>query len=166
MRDFHGPYRWSYQWSVMLHSDPMLRHACACSLNLHAYAGGPWRNEVRAKHNHTRISCCCILELGSPELTRRLLWAFFQFKPRSWTSSAAVLLRNYCARTWTHTVFERWILVGENWVEPLPFERATWSAPEIGITFGAGQNKTPVYNGGTSSNLMSPLSTETPVESC
>ena len=162
MRDFHGPCFWSYQWSVTLHSDPMLRHAFACSLNLHAHASGLWRNKVRAKHNHTRGSCCCILELGSPELMCRLLWAFFQFKPRSWTSS--VLSRNYSARTWTHAAFERWI--GENWVEPLPFERATWSDRKIGITFGAGQNETPVSNAGTSSNLMFPPSTEAPVESC
>ena len=71
---------------------------------------------------------------------------------------------NHCARTCTHAAFERWI--GENWVEPLPFERATWSDPKVGITFGAGQNETPVYNGGTSSDLMSPPSTEAPVESC
>ena len=158
MRDFHGPDFWSYQY-VTLHSDPMLRHAHACSLNLHAHAGGPWCNKVRAKHNHARGWCCCSWNL---ELTCRLLWASFQFKPRSWTSS--VLLRNFCARTWTHAAFERWI--GENWAEPLLFERATWSDPKFGITFGAGQDKTLVYNGGTSSNLMSPPSTEAPVESC
>ena len=161
MRDFHGPYFWSYQWSVTLHSDPMLQHACACSLNLHAHAGGLWRNKVRAKHNHTRGSCCCIWNLDLRNW-RVDYFGFFQFKPRSWTSS--VLLSNYCACTWTHAAFERWI--GENWVEPLPFERATWSDPKIEITFGAGQNETPAYNGSTSSNLMSPPSTEAPVESC
>ena len=40
------------------------------------------------------------------------------------------------------------------------------SDPKFGITFGAGQNKTLVYNGGTISSLMSPPSTEAPVKGC
>ena len=93
----------------------MLRRAawtCKRSLagrGMHSY------NKVPAKHNHARSWCCCSLEL-----TCRLLWASFQFTPRSWKSS--VLLRNCSARTWTHALFESWI--GENWAEPLPFERA------------------------------------------
>ena len=166
--------KWRFRWSqcvvftghilkLSVKRDAALRSdVTACTRVQPELAWARRRAVAQQSASETHGSCCCILELGSPELTCRLLWAFFQFKPRSWTSS--VLLRNYSARTWTDAAFERWI--GENWVEPLPFERATWSDPKIGITFGAGQNKTPVYNGGTSSNLMSPPSTEALVESC
>ena len=113
-------------------------------------------NKVPAKHNHARSWCCCSLEL-----TCRLLWASFQFTPRSWKSS--VLLRNCSARTWTHAPFESWI--GENWAEPLPFDRAI--RPEVWnhFRYGTKQNArvqrwhdfqpdVPTFNGSTPQRLL------------
>ena len=95
------------------------------------------------------------------ELTCRLLGASFQFTPRSWKSS--VLLRNCSARTWTHAPFESWI--GENWAEPLPFERAI--RPEVWNHFRCGtkqnarvqrwhdfQPDVPNFNGSTRQRLL------------
>ena len=110
-------------------------------------------NKVRPKHNRAHGWCCCSLELGIDMSTTLQLLSILPQDHESPQSS--VLLRNCSTRTWTHAPFERWI--GENRAEPLPLVR---SIRPFGITFGVGQNKTLVYNGSTTSNLMSPPSTD------
>ena len=157
MRDFHGPF---LKLPVSLHSVVHVRAAWTC-MPTPARRAVACIHERKCERNKTMRAVDAVV--SNLELTCQLLWASFQFTPRKWKSS--VLLRNCSARTWTHAPFERWI--GKNWAEPLPSgERPMQSDPKLGITYGAGQTKTLVSNGGTISNLMSSPSTEASSERC
>ena len=148
MRDFHGPF---LKIPVSLHSDVHTRAAWTC-MPTQAGRGMHSCNKVRAKPKvKTMRAVDAVRVVSNLELTCQLLWASFQFTPRKWKSS--VLLRNCSARTWTHAPFKRWI--GET--KQSHFRLREQSDPKLGITFSAGQNKTLVYNGGTTSNLTSHL---------
>ena len=163
MRDFHvhGPiFEVTPVKRDALHSDNVTaaaRTRVQPELACVRRAGSPWHAFMRGR-NITMHAVDAVV-VWNLELKCRLLWASFQFTPRSWMSS--VLLRNCSARTWTHTVFERWI--GE---KQSRFHSREQSDRKFGITFGAGRNKTLVYNDDTTFNLISPPSTEAPVESC
>ena len=91
MRDFHGPDFWSYQWSMTLHSDPILQHARACSLAWTCMRTPAGRGATKCERNTTMRAVHAVV-VWNLELTCRLLWASFQFKPRSWTSSVLLTM--------------------------------------------------------------------------
>ena len=94
MRDFYGPDFGSYQWSMTLHSDNVpactrVQPELACARRQAvAFAF----HKMRAKHN---LAQGCIDHVDAVvwnlELTCWLIWASFQFTPRSWTSSIPLI---------------------------------------------------------------------------
>ena len=162
MCDIHGPDFRSYQWSVTLHSD----NVTACTrvqpelASAHRRRAEVCVHATKCEQNITMRTVNAVV-IWKLELTCRLLWASFQFTPRSWKSS--VLLRNCSARTWPHAPFESWI--GENWAEPapLPFERAI--RPEVWNHFRCGTRQNARVQRWHDFQ-PDPPSTEAPVKGC
>ena len=141
-----------------------LRRARACSLNLHAHAGGPWHAFMQLMQQSASETQPC---------TRLMLL----FQTWNWHVNYFELLSSSpqenespqsCWGTVAHVPRSVRKLVGktERRATSIRETNDDESDPKLGITFGAGQTKMPVYNGGTTSNLMSPPSTEASSERC